>query len=87
MSRGDDHDDDLILVWIAYFLIVKVIFYLILQFILKTILEILSICINDLKLKYSLTKIMHIFQLNCNMCNIFLFKSEKTGNAQIFFLI
>jgi len=27
MSRGYDHDDDLIFVWIAYFLIVKVCTY------------------------------------------------------------
>lgn len=42
--------------------------------------EVLRFCINDLKFKYSLTKIMQIFQLNWNMCNIYMIKNDNLGN-------
>ncbi len=35
--------------------------------------------VNDLKLKYSLTKIMQIFQVNWNMCNIYMIKNDNFG--------
>lgn len=41
--------------------------------------ETLRFSINDLKVKYSLTKIMQIIQINCNMCNLYLFKNDHTG--------
>lgn len=41
--------------------------------------ETLRFSINDLKAKYSLTKIMQIIQINCNMCNLYMFKNDHTG--------
>ena len=41
--------------------------------------------INDLKIKYSLTKIMQIVQVNWNMFNIYLIKNDNTGKIEIFF--
>lgn len=44
--------------------------------------ESLRLSINDLKFKYSLTKIMQIIQLNCNMCNLYMFKNDHTGKIK-----
>ncbi|CAF0864916.1 unnamed protein product, partial [Brachionus calyciflorus] len=46
--------------------------------------EIVRISINDLKAKYSLTKIMQIIQINCNMCNLYLFKNDHTDLVPLF---
>ena len=39
--------------------------------------EMIQICLNDLKFKYSITKIMQVIQLNLNMLNCYFLKDEK----------
>ena len=38
--------------------------------------EVIRVALNELKLKYSLTKIMQIVQLNCNMLNVYLANTQ-----------
>ena len=42
--------------------------------------EALKIYVNELKFKYSRTKILQIFQLNCYMLNVYIFKDEDQSH-------
>jgi vacuolar protein sorting-associated protein 13B len=45
--------------------------------------EMIQICLNDLKFRYSITKIMQVIQLNCNMLNCYFLKDEKRQDQLI----
>ena len=45
--------------------------------------ETLKVCINEFKFKIAKTKIMQIVQLNCHMCNAYIFKDEDPSRPTL----